>query len=140
MGNTTSKFYNKGLINVALCDGPAGLRLARESGLKKDGSTKPYSMPLSFSGVFSQDFQETDDSRSQKKPSRFISTRPPSPWQQRWLRAGTMYYWNKSARQSARENGRVRCNLLAGSGFEHSAQPAVRPQFRILFRGSASER
>jgi hypothetical protein len=48
VGNTTSKFYQKGLINVALCDGPAGLRLARESGLKKDGSTTPYRMPLYF--------------------------------------------------------------------------------------------
>ncbi|QNO13488.1 glycoside hydrolase family 3 protein [Alkalicella caledoniensis] len=48
MGNTTSKLYKKGLINVALCDGPAGLRLSRESGVLKDGNTKPYEMPLSF--------------------------------------------------------------------------------------------
>lgn len=48
VGNTTSKLYKKGLINVALCDGPAGLRLAREAGMYKAGFTKPYSMPLSF--------------------------------------------------------------------------------------------
>ena len=47
-GNTTSKLYKKGLINVAFCDGPAGLRLAREAGVLKTGKTKPYTMPLSF--------------------------------------------------------------------------------------------
>lgn len=52
VGNTTSKLYHKGLINVALCDGPAGLRLAREAGMFKAGNTKPYSMPLSFFETF----------------------------------------------------------------------------------------
>lgn len=48
VGNTTSKLYKKGLINVALCDGPAGLRLAREAGQMKAGNIKPYQMPISF--------------------------------------------------------------------------------------------
>lgn len=52
VGNTTSKLYKKGLINVALCDGPAGLRLAREAGVLKAGNTKPYTMPLSFFETF----------------------------------------------------------------------------------------
>jgi beta-glucosidase len=48
VGNTTSRFYKIGLINVALCDGPAGLRLAREAGRLKTGNIKPYQMPVSF--------------------------------------------------------------------------------------------
>ncbi|MDD3867628.1 MAG: glycoside hydrolase family 3 N-terminal domain-containing protein [Eubacteriales bacterium] len=48
VGNTTSKLYRKGLINVAFCDGPAGLRLVREAGVLKAGNTKPYALPLSF--------------------------------------------------------------------------------------------
>lgn len=52
VGNTTSKLYSKGLINVALCDGPAGLRLAREAGVMKAGNTKPYTMALSFFETF----------------------------------------------------------------------------------------
>ncbi len=40
-GNTTYDLYEKGLCNVALCDGPAGLRLQRTSALTKDGMIKP---------------------------------------------------------------------------------------------------
>ena len=34
VGNTTSKFWDRGLANVALCDGPAGLRVQRRSAPK----------------------------------------------------------------------------------------------------------
>jgi beta-glucosidase len=78
VGNTTSKFYNKGLINVALCDGPAGLRLARESGLKKDGSTKPYSMPLSFLESFPKIFKKlmTADPRKTQPVYQYATAFP----------------------------------------------------------------
>jgi beta-glucosidase len=48
VGNTTSKLFNKGLINVALCDGPAGIRLQKESGLNKRNKIKPIEMPIGF--------------------------------------------------------------------------------------------
>jgi len=41
VGNTTSKFWDKGLVNVALCDGPAGLRIQRQSTVDKKGKVKP---------------------------------------------------------------------------------------------------
>ena len=41
MGNTTSKFWDRGLVNVALCDGPAGLRIQRQSTVDKKGKVKP---------------------------------------------------------------------------------------------------
>lgn len=47
VGNTTSKFWNKGLVNVALCDGPAGLRVQKRSGVNKQGKVKPIDMALS---------------------------------------------------------------------------------------------
>ncbi|MBQ7283816.1 MAG: fibronectin type III-like domain-contianing protein, partial [Oscillospiraceae bacterium] len=47
VGNTTSKFWDKGLANVTLCDGPAGIRIAQRAAAKKDGSTKLIDMPLS---------------------------------------------------------------------------------------------
>ena len=47
VGNTTSKFWDKGLANVTLCDGPAGIRIAQRAALKNDGSTKLIDMPLS---------------------------------------------------------------------------------------------
>ena len=41
VGNTTSKFWDRGLVNVALCDGPAGLRIQRQSTVDKKGKVKP---------------------------------------------------------------------------------------------------
>ena len=48
VGNTTSKFWDFGLSNVALCDGPAGLRIQRHSTIGKNGKIKPVQMPLSI--------------------------------------------------------------------------------------------
>ena len=46
VGNTTSKFWDKGLANVALCDGPAGLRINRHSTVSKRGKIRPVEFPL----------------------------------------------------------------------------------------------
>jgi len=35
VGKTTTSLFNKGIINLNLCDGPAGLRILRESALNK---------------------------------------------------------------------------------------------------------
>lgn len=40
VGNTTSKLVNKGIINVTLADGPAGLRLQKRSSVNKNGRIK----------------------------------------------------------------------------------------------------
>ena len=48
VGNTTSKFWDRGLANVALCDGPAGLRIQQHSTVSKKGKVKAADkMPLS---------------------------------------------------------------------------------------------
>lgn len=47
VGNTTSKFWEKGLVNAAMCDGPAGLRLQRRSTQTRSGKIKPLDFPLS---------------------------------------------------------------------------------------------
>jgi len=47
VGVTTSKFWEKGLANVALCDGPAGLRIQSRSTVDMKGNVKPVDMPLS---------------------------------------------------------------------------------------------
>lgn len=47
VGNTTSKFWDKGLANVALCDGPAGLRIQKRSTVDKNGKVKPVEMAMS---------------------------------------------------------------------------------------------
>ena len=52
VGNTTSKFFEKGLINATLSDGPAGLRLQKMSGINKKGVVKPLTMPIEFAEAF----------------------------------------------------------------------------------------
>jgi len=47
VGNTTSKFWDRGLANVALCDGPAGLRIQKRSTVEKNGKVKAVDMALS---------------------------------------------------------------------------------------------
>ena len=48
VGNTTSRFWDRGLANVALCDGPAGLRIQKHSTVTKKGKIKPVEMALSI--------------------------------------------------------------------------------------------
>ena len=48
VGNTTSRFWDRGLANVALCDGPAGLRIQRHSTVDKRGRIKPVQMAMSI--------------------------------------------------------------------------------------------
>ncbi|MBO7252636.1 MAG: fibronectin type III-like domain-contianing protein, partial [Oscillospiraceae bacterium] len=52
VGNTTSKLWDKGLANVALCDGPAGLRIQKRSALTKKDTIKPIDMALSIFDAF----------------------------------------------------------------------------------------
>ncbi|MGM9550258.1 MAG: glycoside hydrolase family 3 N-terminal domain-containing protein [Faecousia sp.] len=47
VGNTTSKFWDRGLANVALCDGPAGLRIQKRSAVDKYGRVKAIDQVLS---------------------------------------------------------------------------------------------
>lgn len=52
VGNTTSRFWDKGLVNVALCDGPAGLRIQRRSTIGSGGRIKPVDMALGMYEAF----------------------------------------------------------------------------------------
>ena len=47
VGNTTSKFWDKGLVNVTLCDGPAGIRIQKRTALIDGKKTKMIDAPLS---------------------------------------------------------------------------------------------
>ena len=47
VGDTTSKFWDKGLVNTPLCDGPAGLRIQKLSTMDKNGRIKPVEYALS---------------------------------------------------------------------------------------------
>ena len=48
VGNTTSIFWDRGLANVTLCDGPAGLRIQKKSTVDAKGKVKPVEMAMSI--------------------------------------------------------------------------------------------
>jgi len=48
VGNTTSKFWDKGLINATLCDGPAGIRIQKRTALVDGKKTKMIDPPLAI--------------------------------------------------------------------------------------------
>ena len=52
VGNTTSKFWDRGLANVTLCDGPAGLRIQKRSTVNAKGKVKPVEMAMSVFEAF----------------------------------------------------------------------------------------
>ena len=52
VGNTTSKFWDRGLANVTLCDGPAGLRIQKRSTVDNKGKVKPVEMAMSVFEAF----------------------------------------------------------------------------------------
>lgn len=52
VGNTTSKFWDRGLANVALCDGPAGIRIQKRTAVDKKGKVKPVDLALSIFEAF----------------------------------------------------------------------------------------
>ncbi len=47
VGKTTSKLWDRGLANVMLCDGPAGLRIQKLSTVNKRGKLKSASLAMS---------------------------------------------------------------------------------------------
>ena len=52
VGNTTSKFWDRGLANATLCDGPAGLRIQKRSTVSPKGKVKPVEMAMSVFEAF----------------------------------------------------------------------------------------
>ena len=47
VGDTTSKFWDRGLVNTPLCDGPAGLRIQKLSTMDQNGRIKPVEYAMS---------------------------------------------------------------------------------------------
>lgn len=54
VGNTTSAFWDRGLANVALCDGPAGLRVQKRSTVTAKGEIKMVDTPMSVYDLIPQ--------------------------------------------------------------------------------------
>ena len=68
VGNTTSKFWDKGLANVTLCDGPAGLRIQRRSTVSKSGKVKPVEAAMSIFDAFPDFVKKLMNGDPEKEP------------------------------------------------------------------------
>ncbi len=67
VGNTTSKFWDRGLANVTLCDGPAGLRISKRAAITNKGEIKNVDMPFSSMDTlpkFIKRFMTADEAKS----------------------------------------------------------------------------
>lgn len=51
-GNTTSSLLKKGIVNIALADGPAGLRIQRRSTITRNGTAKMIDMQFDMMKYF----------------------------------------------------------------------------------------
>jgi len=68
VGNTTSKFWDRGLANVTLCDGPAGLRITKRSTVSKNGKVKAVELPMSVFEMLPEFVQNLMKGNPEKDP------------------------------------------------------------------------
>jgi len=68
VGNTTSVFWDRGLANVALCDGPAGLRVQKRSTVTAKGETKMVDTPMSVYDMIPQFARKLIFGNPEKEP------------------------------------------------------------------------
>ena len=68
VGNTTSKFWNRGLSNITLCDGPAGLRIQKRSTVSKNGKIKAVDSALSIFDAFPDFVKKLTNGDPEKEP------------------------------------------------------------------------
>ena len=68
VGNTTSKFWDRGLVNMTLCDGPAGLRIQKRSTVDEKGKIKPVEMAMSVFEAFPAFIQKAMTGDPEKHP------------------------------------------------------------------------
>ena len=74
VGNTTSRFWDRGLANVALCDGPAGLRIQKHSTIGKNGRTRAVELPLSIMEAAPGFIKKLLTGNPEKEPSLYQFT------------------------------------------------------------------
>ena len=67
-GNTTSSLLGKGIVNIALADGPAGLRIQRRSTIGKNGTAKMVDMQIDMMKYFPEIFKKFLCGNPDKEP------------------------------------------------------------------------
>ena len=133
VGNTTSKFWDRGLVNVALCDGPAGLRIQKRSTVDKKGKVKPVDLALSIFEAF-PDFVKNRMTGNPEKDTvlyQYTTAFPVANALAQTWNAGLMYEIGTAIYREMKEYGctfwlapaiNIHRNPLCGRNFEYFSE------------------
>ena len=133
VGNTTSKFWDRGLANVTLCDGPAGIRIQRCSVVTKDEKVKAVDLPMSVFEMLPKFIQKmlTGDPRKDTPIYQFTTAFPvTTALAQTWNRQ-IWYNVGKAIYEEMKEYGctfwlapavNIHRNPLCGRNFEYVSE------------------
>ena len=125
-GYTTVKLTEKGLPNVCLADGPAGLRLQRTSVVTRSGKLKGVEPMLSFMNYVPGIVKKIMLGNPEKHPCvyQFATSFPTG--------LALAQSWNTDTGGACgncrgQRDGAIRSDILAGAGHEHPQKSSVRP-------------
>lgn len=133
VGNTTSKFWDRGLANVALCDGPAGLRIQKRSTVQKNGKVKAVDLPMSVLEMLPEFVQAFMKGNPEKEPVLYQYTTAfpvTAALAQTWNR-DMLYEVGKAIYEEMKEYGctfwlapavNIHRNPLCGRNFEYVSE------------------
>ena len=133
VGNTTSKFWDKGLANVTLCDGPAGLRIQKRSTVSKNGSVKAVDAALSIFDAFPDFVKKIMNGDPTKEPViyQYTTAFPVSHALAQTWNAALMYEVGDAIHKEMKEYGctywlapavNIHRNPLCGRNFEYYSE------------------
>ena len=133
VGNTTSKFWDRGLANVTLCDGPAGLRIQKRSTVEKNGKVKAVDMAMSIFNMLPKFIKGFMMGDPEKRPVIYQYTTAfpvEAALAQTWNRA-MLYDVGKAVFEEMKEYGctywlapaiNIHRNPLCGRNFEYFSE------------------
>jgi beta-glucosidase len=133
VGNTTSKFWDRGLANVTLCDGPAGLRITKRSTVSKNGKVKAVELPMSVFEMLPEFVQRLMKGNPEKDPVIYQYTTAfpvTAALAQTWNRE-MLYEVGKAIYEEMKEYGctfwlapavNIHRNPLCGRNFEYVSE------------------
>lgn len=133
VGNTTSKFWSRGLANVTLCDGPAGLRVQKRSTISPQGKVKAVDSAMSIFDAFPDFLKKLMNGDPEKEPViyQYTTAFPVSHALAQTWNTGLMYRVGDAIYREMKEYGctfwlapavNIHRNPLCGRNFEYYSE------------------
>ena len=122
-GCTTSALQKKGIPNICMADGPAGLRLQKVSAVTRRGTVKGTEPNVSVMGCLPEPVKKVMLGNPERQPCvyQFTTSFP--------VGTALAQTWNteliEGGRSSRKRNGSLRDHLLACSRYEHTQKSSV---------------